>query len=118
MRDKRLLTAELIKQLPPTYKFEEVYPQWWFNLRTDGGLRLTRMGYDAFCDLLQLEHYKYKLDPFVVNSKMVIALDRKLQMPYYIEYEKKMPTAIVFFGSKEAMMANLYGDLKKFLDNY
>jgi hypothetical protein len=24
----------------------------------------------------------------------------------------------VFFGSREAVMVNLYGDLKKFLDNY
>ena len=25
---------------------------------------------------------------------------------------------IVFFGSQEAVMVNLYGDLKKYLDNY
>ena len=29
-----------------------------------------------------------------------------------------MPVKLVFFGSKEAMLANLYGDIDKFLDNY
>jgi hypothetical protein len=49
---------------------------------------------------------------------MIIALDRKLQQPWFIIMHKQMPRTLVFFGSKEAMMANLYGNLKKFLDNY
>jgi hypothetical protein len=48
----------------------------------------------------------------------VLALDRKLQMPYYIVGKKKIPVDLVMFGSKEAMLVNLYGDLDKFLRNY
>jgi len=48
----------------------------------------------------------------------ILKLDRRLQMPYYIEVNKKIPKNIIFFGAKEAMMAQLYGDLNKFLSNY
>ena len=120
MRDKKKLTAELVQHLPDPFKIseEEAHSLWWFNLRRNGGLRLTRMGYEAFTKHLEIAHYDYNVEPFTINSRMVIALDRKLQQPWYIVFHKQMPKTLIFFGSKEAMMANLYGDLKKFLDNY
>ena len=120
MRDKYRLTRELIQHLPDPYKVTEAeaLALWWFNLRRNGGLRLTKMGYEAFTKHLELAHYDYNVEPFAINSKMVIALDRKLQQPWFIITHKMMPKTLVFFGSKEAMMANLYGNLKKFLDNY
>jgi hypothetical protein len=39
-------------------------------------------------------------------------------MTYYILGNKKIPVDLVMFGSKEAMLINLYGDLDKFLSNY
>jgi hypothetical protein len=120
VRDKYLLTRELIQHLADPYKITEAeaLALWWFNLRRSGGLRLTKLGYETFINHLELEHYNYNVEPFTINSKMVIALDRKLQQPWFIITHKQMPKTLVFFGSKEAMMANLYGDLKKFLDNY
>jgi hypothetical protein len=120
VRDKYLLTKELINHLPDPYKIteEEALALWWLNLRRNGGLRLTKIGYEALCKHIKLEHYNYNVEPFSINSKMVIALDRKLQHPWFIIFHKQMPRTLVFFGSKEAMMVNLYGDLKKFLDNY
>jgi hypothetical protein len=120
VRDKYKLTRELVQHLPDPYKVTEAeaLALWWFNLRRNGGLRLTKLGYETFIKQLELEHYNYNVEPFVINSKMVIALDRKLQQPWFIITHKQMPKTLVFFGSKEAMMANLYGDLKKFLDNY
>jgi hypothetical protein len=79
---------------------------------------LTKIGYETFSKHLELENYDYNVEPFAINSKMIIALDRKLQQPWFIIMHKQMPRTLVFFGSKEAMMANLYGNLKKFLDNY
>ena len=49
---------------------------------------------------------------------MILDLDRKIQTPYYIHAVKGIPKKVVFFGSKEAVMIKLYGDLKKYLDNY
>jgi hypothetical protein len=120
VRDKRKLTEELVQHLPEQFKIsiDDAIVQWWYNLRAGGGLRLTDQGYKTFTQLLNIEQYKYTVDPFAINSRTIVKLDRRLQQPWYLVVDKKMPKALVFFGSKEAMMANLYGDLQKFLDNY
>ena len=120
MRDKQKLTETLVQQLDPELGITVDYAlnHWWYNLRAGGGLRLTDIGYQSFTRLLNLEHYDYKLDPFDLDSRLIVAMDRRLQHPYYIVFKKKMPTQIIFFGNKEAMMANLYGNIKKFIDNY
>ena len=46
------------------------------------------------------------------NKRILLGLDRKLQFPYY--YGRKR---LSFFGSQEAMMANLTGDLELWLKN-
>jgi len=45
-------------------------------------------------------------------------LDRKLQSPYYVEFRKRVQHNLILFGSQEAVLINLYGDLKKFLHSY
>lgn len=82
-------------------------------------MRLTGLGYNAFVRDLELEHYTYSInDPMAFNQQTILKLDRKLQTPYYIHAVKGIPKMIVFFGSREAVMANLYGNLQQFLDNY
>ena len=82
-------------------------------------MRLTALGYTTFVEVLDLEHHEYTIDnPVTFNQHTILALDRKLQMPYYIHVVKGVPKKIVFFGSQEAMLANLYGALDKFLSNY
>jgi hypothetical protein len=94
-------------------------PAWWFNLRKTGGLRLTRLGFQTFVKDFDLEHYAYTIDdPVLFNQQTILTLDRKMQMPYYIDAVKGIPKQIVFFGSREAVMVNLYGNLQQFLDNY
>ena len=121
MRDKRKLTKELIALLPEEQRIslESAIPSWWFNLRRNGGMRLTGLGYQAFSEDLELEHYSYEIDnPLLFNQQTILKLDRKMQMPYYIHAVKGVPKKIIFFGSKEAVMINLYGNLQQFLDNY
>ncbi len=55
------------------------------------------------------------LDPKKINKKTILELDRKLQWPYYIDTKKRQ---IIFFSSREAMLATLYGDLGSFLKQY
>lgn len=82
-------------------------------------MRLTGPGHQAFVQHLDLEHYEYSItDPMLFNQQTILDLDRKMQMPYYIAATKGVPKKIVFFGSREAVMVNLYGSLKQFLDNY
>jgi hypothetical protein len=120
VRDKFNLTRELVKLLPEPFRVTEAeaLATWWKNLKRGGGMRLTKLGYGVFSEQLELEHYEYKVEPFELTSRMIIQLDRKLQDPWYLKTNKNMPTAVVFFGSKEAMTANLYRDLKRFLNNY
>jgi hypothetical protein len=120
VRDKRHLSQKLINLLPePHPTVESVLPIWWYNLRKNGGMRLTASGYTIFVQSLDLEHYEYTInDPVTFNQHTVLDLDRKLKMPYYIHVVKGVPKKIIFFGSQEAMLANLYGSLSKFLQNF
>ena len=95
---------------------------WWVNIRRDGGMRLTRHGYDVMHGILKLESWEMDLadqDRHIFTKRLILDLDRKLQWPYYIEVSvKKKVRRIVFFGSREAVMATMYGDLEQWLKNY
>ena len=121
MRDKRKLTEELIKQLDPdsSITVKQAMHTWWFNIRKNGGMRLTGPGYTVFTQNLELTCYEFAIpDPLQFNQHVILDLDKKMQMPYYISATKGIPKKIVFFGSREAVMVNLYGNLQQFLDNY
>jgi hypothetical protein len=121
VRDKKKLTEELVKQIDPELGItvKRALHTWWFNLRSAGGMRLTTQGYHTFCNELDMVQYSFAIDdPTTFNQHMILNLDRKMQTPYYIHAVKGIPKKIIFFGSKEAMMANLYGDLERFLSNY
>ena len=80
-------------------------------------MRLTGPGYAVFTEQLDLARYEWPIqDPHDLTQRRLLDLDRKLHMPYYIHAVKGIPKTIVFFGSKEAVMLNLYGDLNRFLD--
>lgn len=121
MRDKTRLTQDLLTLLPGerAMSVDSALPAWWFNLRRTGGMRLTRLGFETFVEQLDLEHYNYTIDdPVLFNKQTILTLDRKMQMPYYIDAVKGIPKKICFFGNQEAVMVNLYGNLQQFLDNY
>jgi hypothetical protein len=97
---------------------------WWANIRRDGGLRLTHHGYEIMHDVLQLESWILDLSDgndsrssrSRITKKIVLDLDRKLEWPYYLDFNtRKKRRRIVFFGSREAMMAAMYGDLERWL---
>jgi hypothetical protein len=121
VRNKKKLTETLVNQLDPDWGItvKKAMHTWWFNFRKTGGMRLTGPGYHVFKEQLDLTHYEFPIDdPTEFTKQLILDLDRKIQMPYYISATKGIPKKIVFFGSMEAVMVNLYGDLKKFLDNY
>jgi hypothetical protein len=116
MANKRELTETLIKLLPGSVSIslDRALKTWYMNIRINGGLRLTDCGYLAY-QLLELDSWTVPIELKNLNKTGLLALDRKLTFPYYIDYKKKH---LVMFSSREAMLATLYGDLKKFLDNY
>jgi hypothetical protein len=115
MHDKFSITRRILEHLPeddrPTY--DEACKSWWMNFRDGGGMRLTNAGFMAFatCDL---ETYAFDSPTsLAVISKHLLTLDKKLDCPYYIKIGKR--PQIILFGSKQAVMLAMYGDLEKWL---
>ena len=110
------ITRKVLAVIPAEHQisFDNAMLYWWQNLRADGGLRLTDSGVVASRDHAELECYTHELPTKQPLTKlMLLKLDRSITMPYYIGPQR----TIVFFGSREAMMAALYGDLAKYIQN-
>lgn len=119
MRDKLQLTRALVEQLPQTISLEQAMNTWWCNLRQHGGMRLTDAGHQALSVELALDNYRIDIDQKKFNRRMLLDLDRKLQCPYYLSTDKKKTTInMTLYGSREAVLANLYGDISRFLEMY
>ena len=115
MLTKQSITQQILTGLPeddrPT--LEEALQSWWMNFRDGGGLRLTNAGFMAFgtCDL---ETYSFAVPTnLVAIARHLLILDKKLDCPYYIKIGKN--PQIVLFGSRQAVMLAMYGDLEKWM---
>jgi hypothetical protein len=114
---KHKLTKRLIELLPEDHRLsvEEAMVLWYTNIRNNGGFRLTQNGF-LVMKILALESWSVPLTDIKItmDKNLLLALDRKLTWPYFIDYKKK---EIVFYSSKEAVMATMYGSIKNWLDN-
>jgi hypothetical protein len=113
MPDKLNLTQQLLNQLPADDRpsFEWALKSWWQDLRDDGGLRLSISGYDVF-KFLSIEQYEFDFTK-VLSPSLLMTLNRKLDCPYYLKAGKT--PKLIIFGSQQAIMYAMYGDLEKFL---
>jgi hypothetical protein len=116
MTAKRDLTANLIKAWPTGQApdLDRAMVDWYVNIRDTGGYRLTDEGFRVLIAVLELQHWQLPVDPKTITKRVLLDLDRKIEFPFYLE---KRSRQIVFFGSREAMMATMYGNLIKFLEN-
>ena len=119
MSNRKLeIVQRLLDSIPERFREtpDEAMITWWANIRDGGGLRLTQHGYEILNDVLSLESWILELpDPKKsLTKKVILGMDRKLEWPYYIDVKKKR---VVFFGSREAMMASMYGDLGRWISN-
>jgi hypothetical protein len=114
---KHKLTKRLVELLPEDHRLsiEEAMILWYTNIRNNGGFRLTQNGLLAM-KILGLESWSVPLNDIKItmDKNLLLALDRKLTWPYFIDYKKK---EIVFYSSREAVMATMYGSIKNWLDN-
>ena len=86
---------------------------WWRDARYKNCLRLSSEGYNAF-ESLGIVGYNFELSPGVpARSRVLLILSRKLTCPYYINVGKK--PSLTLFGSKEATLYSLYGDIDRFV---
>lgn len=113
MKNKSLLTETLYKKISaPNYSLEQAHILWWCNVRASGGLRLTHEGYKILKQDLDLESYSIALNKSEINKQFILDLDRKLTTPYFIERDR-----IHLFGSREAVMALLHGNMSRYLES-
>lgn len=124
MTNRKLeILSRLLEQVPTELREtpEQATITWWANIRPEGGLRLTDHGYTMMHDILDLESWELDLVDHkkqIFTKKLILSLDRKLEWPYYLDVNpRKKKRRIVFFGSREAMMATMYGDLERWLAN-
>jgi hypothetical protein len=116
MFDKLQLTRQIIDQLPgdDCPVFDEAFAAWWMDSREGKGMRLTTAGYQA---ITTLDIAMYVFDtPLAIPALLpghLLLLDRKLDCPYYLKIGKKQQ--ITLFGSEQALMLTMYGDLGRFL---
>jgi len=113
MPSRSQLTQQLLNQLPADDRpsFEWALKSWWQDLRDDGGLRLSISGYDTFT-FLSIEQYEFNFIK-VLSPSLLMTLNRKLDCPYYLKAGKT--PKLIIFGSQQAIMYAMYGDLEKFL---
>jgi len=122
MHNRKLeIIQRLMPQVPMEYQqsIDNAMITWWANIRRDGGLRLTNAGYEMMHDVLRLDSWELDLSDRprpALTKKLILEMDRKLEWPYYLDFNpRKKKNRVVFFSSREAMLATLYGDLESFL---
>ena len=113
MTHRREVTEAVIRQLPVPVDLDEAMSTWYYNLRSSGGFRLTALGYQAL-KTAAMNSWSVDINLRDLTKASLLALDRKLNWPYYIDARLKK---LVLFSSRDAMMATLYGDIKKWLES-
>ena len=92
---------------------KQYMPLWWQNTRdkSEGGLRLTDVGYDFCIEKLDLQFYEVPFPrDLVMTTQTIIFLDKFINCPYYLT-----PRSIYVTDEKKSMELHLFsGDLRKY----
>ena len=90
---------------------DEAQRQWFYDIRRKGGMRLTKIGFDALTKS-GLQSWQVPVDKTALTKKNILEMNRRIGWPYYITTK---PFALVLFSDRDAVLANLYGDIEKWL---
>lgn len=114
MPTKQEITATVLDLLGQRtgYNFDSAMLLWWQDNRPNGGMRLTIGGHEQFVSA-GLEHWRYDIDSFVPTPTALLMFNQHLIMPYYLQIGKKH--SVTFYGSREATLYALYGDIERFV---
>ena len=113
MPNKQDITQAIINLWPgpDVPDLDQALRQWYYNLRTRGGLRLTDRGVQCL-QAAGLQHWSVPVDWRRMPRRVLLDLDRRLSWPYYIDVRGRR---LIMFGASEALWANLYGDIQQCL---
>ena len=101
---------------PDDFVVKAYLKDWWTTPHSPIGFRLTPEGNRFLKDVLQLQHYQFKIKENNVKSlKLFLQMNKYLTAPYYL----KGQNTIIFYGETDATMIGLYGgDLAQYLENF
>lgn len=113
MTRRREVTQTILALMPDAghRTVDDAVRHWYRNIRSTGGFRLTELGYQA---LIQagIQSWQTNIRLQDLTRAGILALDRQMQWPYYIDTRGRR---MIMFGSSEAMMITLYGDVRRYL---
>ena len=114
------LTRQILAKLDKPFAEEIALATWWTNIQDTGGMGLTEHGFNLFVDQLDITSYEWDIEAnSALGNRIVLALDRKMEFPYYIKRarSKKTKGKLYLFGERDAVLINLCGSLEKFVEN-
>jgi len=126
---KRKITEAVVKELPEASRkdiddVDKILSRWWATGRQEG-LRLTEIG-DLNFRMAEIEFYDFNLEkdirqnPSIEWNNFLLECNRKIKCPYYLGVNKvnnNKTIYIRFYDSKIAMMVELYGSIKDYLNS-
>lgn len=130
---KRQLIEVVLDNIPDQLNYtlsgrisvEDLYTKWFYTGRNNG-YRLTEAGDQAF-RLAEIEFYEIPVgDIRFGHYEFLLELNKKIRCPFYLGVEKSkvlnkelynLHPIIRIYDSEIAMMINLYGSLKEYLDS-
>jgi len=117
---KLSLTKQILATIDKPLPIEIALSTWWTNIQETGGMGLTQHGFALFTQQLDIKSYEWDIEAnSALGNRIVLALDRKMEYPYYIKRArgKNSKGKLYLFGERDAVMINLCGSLQKFVEN-
>lgn len=115
MGNKLEFTKKVLSELEPEHgiDLDTAMVLWWQDPRPESGFRLTNQGHKTLQDL-GLEHWNFEISSGTpARPQHLIVLNKCITMPYFLDIGKK--PCLSFYGSREATMYSLYGDIDRFV---
>jgi hypothetical protein len=107
------LTQRLLQELDQEQDLDCAVAAWWWDTRPQGGLRLTDQGREVMANLVK-QHWQFDIPESVLTARNLLTLDRFMTCAYHIQRRRRQ-YVLTLFGDRESMMANLYGDVERFI---
>lgn len=113
MPTRRQVVQRVLELCPRDLDCEQAERIWFCDVRRTGGWRLTLAGRAAF-DKAGLQSWAVPLEPHALDRVQLLAMNRNLKWPYFIS---NRPLELVLFSDREAVMAQLYGDVRAWISS-
>jgi hypothetical protein len=122
---KRRITKAILAQIPNNdIDLEKAMRTFWLDIRSEGGLRLSDVGDQAFKTAdIESFNFPFRLqritdkEPIYSYQNLMLDLSLKINCPYFIGRHKPAEPYLKIYDSKVAMMVSLYGDIYEYLRN-